>query len=486
MSGTAEVLQEYLVKLGYKVDPADQKKFVDSLGVVGKRVLGIGTAVAGVVAAVEAASAQFAYSMRKVYFDSQLTNTTVKNMQSLQYAGKQFGISAEAMGGALHSMAQALRLNPGLQGVIESFGIKVTGRDISDVMTDYVKALDKMPEFQASQFAGMFGMDPDTYHLMRNHVDEIIAKQKEMKAAQAAIGLDMDKVAAQTKHYADTIDDLKMHFEGLTSTILSKTAPAFDTFSAYLNRSMDANAKAIQKNGLLSTGMSNMYDALPFKYYGQGFDWVKGKLGFKGDGTPTTPAQRSTGVLPIPGAPQRASGAIPGLGGAGGNASAIAALEKQAGLPPGMLWRVYGIESGFGKNPGTSSAGALGPFQFMQDTGSQYGLTTDADRMDFGKSSKAAARYLSRLYSKYGGNVDKALAAYNWGPGKLDKFGMGGLPPETQAYLGKYHAMESGNVTVQNTFNITGSNSKDIADKVAGAQSRTYADAMRNTQTAVR
>jgi membrane-bound lytic murein transglycosylase B len=195
-------------------------------------------------------------------------------------------------------------------------------------------------------------------------------------------------------------------------------------------------------------------------------------------------------VLALPGAPGVAGGAgkAPARAVAAGDKHGeLNALEAQAGLPHDMLWRVFGIESVFGSKPGPSSAGALGPFQFIKSTGADFGLITDDDRMDFGKSSKAAARYLSRLMTKYGGNVDMALAGYNWGPKNVDKYGIGNLNDETAGYLGKYHAMEGGGgITVNNNFNITGTNAKDIADKVAGAQSRTYGDALRNAQGATR
>ncbi|WP_258863997.1 transglycosylase SLT domain-containing protein [Yersinia ruckeri] len=55
---------------------------------------------------------------------------------------------------------------------------------------------------------------------------------------------------------------------------------------------------------------------------------------------------------------------------------------------------VYQAESGGGKKFAVAK-GAQGPFQFMPPTGRDYGLIPQKIRMDFNKSSEAAAKYLS-------------------------------------------------------------------------------------------
>lgn len=80
------------------------------------------------------------------------------------------------------------------------------------------------------------------------------------------------------------------------------------------------------------------------------------------------------------------------------------------------------IESGL--NPrATSHARAVGLWQFMAGTGKYFGLYHDwyiDERMDPEKSTDAACRYLSQLYSLFG-NWQLALAAYNSGPGTVRK-----------------------------------------------------------------
>ncbi len=80
------------------------------------------------------------------------------------------------------------------------------------------------------------------------------------------------------------------------------------------------------------------------------------------------------------------------------------------------------IESGL--NPrAVSRASAVGLWQFMSYTGRYFDLQHDwyfDDRMDPQKSTQAACRYLSQLYSMFH-NWELALAAYNSGPGTVKR-----------------------------------------------------------------
>ena len=70
-----------------------------------------------------------------------------------------------------------------------------------------------------------------------------------------------------------------------------------------------------------------------------------------------------------------------------------------------------------------SRAGAVGAWQFMYGTGKYYGLTINSlvdERRDPVASTQAAARYLTDLYRMYG-DWTLALAAYNCGPGNVNK-----------------------------------------------------------------
>ena len=100
-------------------------------------------------------------------------------------------------------------------------------------------------------------------------------------------------------------------------------------------------------------------------------------------------------------------------------------------------------ESG-GKPGATSGKDARGLMQFTDDTAKTLGLKNSYDPV---QSIGAAVKYDNLLLKKYGGDIRKVLAAYNWGPGNVDKdiAKNGGqweshLPAETRDYLNKITA----------------------------------------------
>ncbi|TKD39933.1 lytic transglycosylase domain-containing protein [Azotobacter chroococcum] len=108
-----------------------------------------------------------------------------------------------------------------------------------------------------------------------------------------------------------------------------------------------------------------------------------------------------------------------------------AALEADHGLPPGLLYAVEMTESR-GNPEAVSPAGATGAFQFMPATAKELGV----DPYSPSQSAVGAAKYLGMLTRRYRGDVEKALAAYNWGMGRVDK-GLDNMPAETREYIPK-------------------------------------------------
>jgi soluble lytic murein transglycosylase-like protein len=112
-------------------------------------------------------------------------------------------------------------------------------------------------------------------------------------------------------------------------------------------------------------------------------------------------------------------------------AGAIADAARRHELDPALLTAVVGQESGF-RQRAISGAGAMGLMQLMPETARELGVR---DPFDPAQNLDGGAKYLRGLIDRYHGHLDLALAAYNAGPGAVDRYG--GVPPyrETQSYV---------------------------------------------------
>ena len=135
------------------------------------------------------------------------------------------------------------------------------------------------------------------------------------------------------------------------------------------------------------------------------------------------PTATAATAAPVPGAPTPF-------------AAEIEAAAQRHGLDPALLKGLIRQESYFDPTAG-SPGGARGLTQLMPGTAGSLGVT---DVTDPAQSIEGGAKYLKQQLDRFGGDVTKALAAYNAGPGAVAKYG--GVPPyaETQAYVQKVQA----------------------------------------------
>ncbi len=133
------------------------------------------------------------------------------------------------------------------------------------------------------------------------------------------------------------------------------------------------------------------------------------------------------------GGPQAAtaSAAAPAPGAAAGGSPTrfdgmINAAAQKHGIDPALLKGLIRAESNFNPKAG-SPAGAQGLTQLMPGTARGLGVSNPFDPA---QAIEGGAKYLAQQLKTFGGDQRKALAAYNAGPGAVQRYG--GIPPYTE------------------------------------------------------
>jgi soluble lytic murein transglycosylase-like protein len=152
---------------------------------------------------------------------------------------------------------------------------------------------------------------------------------------------------------------------------------------------------------------------------------------------------RQVGVVDLPPAPADAPRPM---------AAAVAAAAARYRLAPELVDAVARQESGY-RRRAVSRAGAVGVMQIMPATARALGV----DPWNPQQNLDGGAAYLRALLDRFGGRIDLALAAYNAGPGAVERHA--GVPPyrETQAYVASsLDRLADRSFTASSTPNLAG------------------------------
>lgn len=473
----AEVIREFLVQLGFKSDEKSLKKFTDGVEGATKNVAKLVATIAGAALTVGAGVAAFAANMEALYFSAKKMGASAVNAKAFEKAMANFGVASGEALQSVQSLARWMRNTPASEGFLRSLGVGTRDangklKDTVDLMADLGVALRSKPYYLAQQYAQIFGISEDVLRAMLN--GEFEAEMEKQRKALKDSGF--DEAADKANKFMTRLRDLQTQIEAVA---VSLGGPLLDVLGQI--------GKGWQEiYNWTNAGIQKMLEYRTEEQKNRAGENVAKLFAWFGNKEAQDALdQNAKRDLETSQGNRMSSGKIGGIGQSSTPQERLANLEKKYGLPSGLLDRIWATESGRGKNM-RSPAGAMGHFQFMPGTAKQYGLDNPDD---FDQSSDAAARYYRDLMSKYGGNLEKAVAAYNWGPGNVDKHGLGRAPAETRVYLDKVLGSGRGSPSVQiaqnTTINVNGGDAGATGRAVAGEQNQVNQNQIRNLKTAL-
>lgn len=167
------VLDEYLVKLGYAYDRASANQMQEGIARMHRRIIELGVAVEATASAFVYGMAKIARSMESLYYASRRTRSSVENIQAFSFAVSQMGGSAEAARSSLEGLAHFMRSSPGAIGFIRGLGVSTTGKNgqplgATSIMQGLARRFREMPYYRAQAYANMMGIDENTLIAMIN------------------------------------------------------------------------------------------------------------------------------------------------------------------------------------------------------------------------------------------------------------------------------------------------------------------------------
>ncbi|AMM17510.1 hypothetical protein AX768_25255 [Burkholderia sp. PAMC 28687] len=189
MAAETDIIREFLVSLGFKIDKVGLESFVK----------GITAASAAVFASVTAIED----NLEKLYFASQRTKASAENIRAFGFSMSQMGSSAGAALDTIENLARFMRNSPGANGLIQSLGVQTQGangqlRDTSLILQDLGKQFANMPYYRANAYAQALGIDEKTLMALRQGLGDFGDDYKQMLAAA---GLDLEGATKRSHEF---------------------------------------------------------------------------------------------------------------------------------------------------------------------------------------------------------------------------------------------------------------------------------------------
>lgn len=179
MAAEQDIIREFLVSLGFRIDKQGLDTFVK----------GITAASATVVASVTVIED----NLERLFFASQRTKASAENIRAFGFSLSQMGSSAGAALEAVESLSRFMRDSPGAAGFLQRLGVATQDangkmRDTTEILQDLGRQFAQMPYYRANAYAQFLGIDEKTLMALREGLGDFGNEYRDM-LAKAGVNL---------------------------------------------------------------------------------------------------------------------------------------------------------------------------------------------------------------------------------------------------------------------------------------------------------
>lgn len=226
-----QIIDEFLVELGFKVDESSKKKFTDTIKSVSATVTKVVASATAAQAAITAFVTSSAKDMDRLSDLSIMMNTTAESIAKLGYAASQTDSSLEDVVSSMNGLSRvageaAMDMGEGRE-VFKSLGISLKDsngvlKDTSALMFEIGQAVKDMDRMQQVAILAKLQITPT---MLRTLTEDMSGLNAEFDELFQKSGLDMNKAAAQSSDFMDSLGKLEFTFDTLRKSVSVEVMP---------------------------------------------------------------------------------------------------------------------------------------------------------------------------------------------------------------------------------------------------------------------
>lgn len=288
----ADVIADFLVSLGYKLDPNQQAKFdamlkghtaqaatlsqslqgvANQLNQLGQQfnnlannpnltkphqniinqndkletsLKRLGWTAAATVSTIVTGFLDIARANDHLFYTQQRTGLSGAALSGLQYAGTQAGVGKEGLVNAAEALATSAR-NPGLASILRGFGVAIgpNGQLGDQALDQFMQRMAKLPPFMQDIYAGMFGINQTTMRNYINNMDRIHKRTAEWQQLLKESGVNYDKFIGHANEVTTGFERIWSKLNLIMVQAFEEAFPAADKLMHKLDEFLDWTIK---------------------------------------------------------------------------------------------------------------------------------------------------------------------------------------------------------------------------------------------------